>query len=146
MDLPDRVWARHANPKSGWSRVALLPLFALGLYRRDLRLLAAAVGWTVLNPVVFPPPADAESWMTRGVLAERAWLAEGNPTVGLGWPNVLNLASGAGSAYLVWAALRRRPFHTALATVVVAGAKLRWIAEIIELTGTTTDSELPARE
>ena len=146
MDLPDWVWARHANPKSGWSRVALLPLFAYGLYRRDPRVLAAAVVWTVVNPVAFPPPEDAEAWMTRGVLAERAWLAADNRTVGLGWPNVLNLVSGAGSAYLVWAALRRRPGHTVLATFVVAGAKLRWIDEIVELTDTTPDSELPTAD
>lgn len=146
MDLPDWVWARHANPKSGWSRVVLLPLFAYGLYHRDRRVLATALVWTVLNPVAFPPPEDADAWMTRGVLAEQAWLADGNPTVGVGWPNVLNLLSGAGSAYLAWAALRRRPYHTVLATLIVAGAKLCWIDELVELTGITAETSLPTTD
>lgn len=143
MNLPDWVWARHANPKSGWSRVAITPLLAYALYRRKPRLLVAVLAWTVVNPVAFSPPDDAEAWMTRGVLAERAWLAAGNRTVGLGWPNVLNLANGPVSLYFLWATLRRKPVPTVLATVLLAGLKLWWVDEIIEATGTTEESELP---
>lgn len=143
MNLPDWVWARHANPKSGWSRVAITPLLAYALYRRDRRLLLALGAWTLLNPVAFAPPKDADSWMTRGVLAERAWLAEGRGTVGTEWPNVLNLLNAPVTGYFLWATLRRRPIHTALATVLLAGLKLRWIDEIIDETGTTRDAEIP---
>jgi hypothetical protein len=54
--LEDRVWARHANPKSGWSRVPTGPLIVHAVYRRDPRLLGAALLWAVVDPLVFPPP------------------------------------------------------------------------------------------
>ncbi|MFC6727024.1 DUF6653 family protein, partial [Halobium palmae] len=52
--LPEAVWNRHANPWSGWSRVLATPAILYAVYRRDRRLLAVAIGWTVLNPVLFP--------------------------------------------------------------------------------------------
>ncbi|WP_435195784.1 DUF6653 family protein [Natronomonas sp. EA1] len=144
MNLPDWVWARHANPKSGWTRVAITPLLASAIYHRQPRLLLLVLGWTVVNPVAFSPPENADSWMTRGVLAERAWLADGNRTVGTDWPNVLNLANAPVTGYFLWATLRKRPVHTVLATVLLAGLKLWWVDEIIEETGITEESEIPA--
>lgn len=32
--MTDAVWQRHANPISGWSRVPVLPLLALGIWSR----------------------------------------------------------------------------------------------------------------
>ena len=34
MAMKDATWERHANPWSVWTRVPLLPLFALALYMR----------------------------------------------------------------------------------------------------------------
>ncbi|WP_255196071.1 DUF6653 family protein [Halorarius litoreus] len=132
--LPDWVWDRHANPWSGWTRVAVTPVIVYALYQRNWRLLVAAVVWTVVNPVAFPPPNDDSAWMTRGVRAEEAWLAAGNGTVGTSWPNVLNLLNAPATAYLGWATIRRRPVHAIVATVLVMGFKLLWINEIIERT------------
>jgi hypothetical protein len=77
-------WRRHANPRSGWLRVPVGAVIVYAVYRRDARLLAGALVWTVCNPFVFPPPETDEAWMTRAVLAERWWVwEEGNGTVGL---------------------------------------------------------------
>ena len=69
----DALWQRHANPKSGWSRVATLPVLMYGIYTRRPRLVAAALGFVVVNPVLFSPPDDADAWMTRVVLGERMY-------------------------------------------------------------------------
>ncbi|MFC6838210.1 DUF6653 family protein [Halomarina ordinaria] len=132
--LPEAVWERHANPWSGWSRAATTPLLVYALYSRNRRLLAATLGWLVVNPAAFPPPTNTDAWMTRGVLAERAWLRAGNGTVGVDWPNVLNLLNVPVTAWVGWAALRRRPVHTVVATALLMGLKMLWIDEIIQRT------------
>jgi hypothetical protein len=34
MSMDDRVWRRHANPWSGWTRVTALPLLVLAIWSR----------------------------------------------------------------------------------------------------------------
>lgn len=124
-------WERHANPKSGWSRTLLGPLFLLALYRRNWRLLVVAVVFTALNPVLFrPPDPGTESWMKRAVEAERWWLADGNATMSLEWPNVLNVANVPTFGYALLAAYRRRPIRATVALVASMGLKFGWIALI----------------
>lgn len=133
--LRDRLeasfWERHSNPKSGWSRTLIGPLFVLALYRRDPRLFALAVIATVVNPIAFPPPdPDTEDWMTRGVRAERWWLEQGNDTLGLGWPNVLNTLNIPVFAYTLYAAYARRPVRSVAGLALSMGLKFGWVEAI----------------
>ena len=119
---------RHANPKSGWSRTLLGPMLLAALYRRDWRLLVLAVAFTALNPVLFAPPdPDAESWMKRAVEAERWCLNEGNATLGLGRPNVLDAANVPAFCYALLAAYRRKPVRATGALAASIGLKFGWI-------------------
>ncbi|MEO1679801.1 MAG: DUF6653 family protein [Pseudomonadota bacterium] len=80
MGMDDTVWARHANPASGLTRLFAAPIvflaawsfFWIGLWGMVPAALACA--WIWLNPRLFPPPERADSWMARGVLGERAYL------------------------------------------------------------------------
>jgi hypothetical protein len=125
--LADAVWVRHANPKSGWSRVAVLPVLVYGIYARRPRLVAAAVAFSVVNPVLFRPPADADAWMTRVVLGERLYYRhrEGRRPLDL-----LNYANGLLTASAVYSAVRRRPVRTALFTALGMAAKLLFVAVV----------------
>ena len=130
-ELRDRFWRRHANPRSGWSRIPTGAVLAYALYRRNWRLLAAALIWTSLNPVLFSPPDTTEAWMTRAVLAERWWIADGNPTVGLSYPNICNLVASIGFCGAILAAWRQRPAGVAVGTAVSVGLKLWWLRELV---------------
>jgi hypothetical protein len=87
MAMNSTVWARHANPWSGWSRVSILPLLAIAAWSRiwigwwALIPVLAVLAWTWLNPRLFPPPASTDSWMSKGVLGERIWLSHSKDTV-----------------------------------------------------------------
>lgn len=130
--LEELFWARHSNPKSGWSRVPTGPVLVYAVYRRDPRLLAAALVWTVVNPVLFAPPETDDAWMTRGVMAERWWVREeGRGTLGLSSPNVYNTVAAGAFLYAVFAAWRRRPAGTAVATILGSGLKLWWIGVLV---------------
>ncbi|MGY6703339.1 DUF6653 family protein [Roseinatronobacter sp.] len=79
--MNNEVWARHANPLSGWSRVSILPLFAIAVWSRDwigwwaLAPVAIVLLWTWLNPRLFSAPASIDNWMSKGVLGEHIWLS-----------------------------------------------------------------------
>jgi hypothetical protein len=123
--LREAVWERHANPASGWSRVATLPLLVLAIYRRDRRLLAGTVVFVVVNPVLFPPPEGDDAWMTRVVYGERLWLEHGNRRHPI---QLLNVCNAALTIYAVRSALRRRPVRTALATAGAMALKFLFVA------------------
>lgn len=80
MAMDDRVWLRHANPLSGWTRMAILPLFVLAIWSRvwlgwwAVLPVACVLAFVWINPRLFPQPAHFESWMSRGVLGERVFL------------------------------------------------------------------------
>jgi uncharacterized membrane protein len=81
MTMNDKVWARHANPLSGWSRVSILPLFTVAVWSRDwigwwaLAPVTVVLFWTWLNPRLFSAPASIDNWMSKGVLGEHIWLS-----------------------------------------------------------------------
>ncbi|EMA18538.1 DUF6653 family protein [Haloarcula argentinensis] len=129
----DWFWTRHANPKSGWSRVPTGAVIVYAVYQRDWRLLIAAFLWTLVNPVLFAPPENEDAWMTRAVLAERWWLTEeANGTMGLGYPNVCNTGGALASVVALYAAWRRRPATAAVATITMGGLKLCWLRELVQ--------------
>lgn len=132
-DVQDWFWARHSNPKSGWSRVPTGAVIVYAVYQRHWRLLIAALLWAVVNPVLFAPPEIEDAWMTRAVLAERWWLTEQeNGTMGVGYPNVCNTGGALASVGALYAAWRRRPASAAVATVAMSGLKLWWLREIVQ--------------
>ena len=130
-ELERAVWERHANPKSGWSRVVLGLFVPVALYRRDWKLLGVVIVGLGMDPVAFSrPDPDADAWMTRGVRAERWWIERGNGLFDLGWPNVLNVANLPLYAYALYAAYRRRPVRATVAYALSTGCKFAWIEAI----------------
>ncbi|AEH35906.1 DUF6653 family protein [Halopiger xanaduensis] len=124
-------WERHANPKSGWSRVLLGLFVPVALYRRDWRLLAVVAVGLGINPIFFArPDPETENWMTRGVRAERWWLDGGDGTFGLDWPNVLNTANVPLYGYALYAAYKRRPIRAAVTYGLSMACKFAWIEAI----------------
>ena len=80
MAMDDATWMRHANPWSVRSRFTCLPLFALSVWSREwlgvwaLVPVALALAWMWLNPRIFAPPANRDSWASKGTFGERIYL------------------------------------------------------------------------
>ena len=142
----DRVWRRHENPKSGWSRFLVGPLLLVALYRRDRRLLVAAVAWSALNPVVFAADGDDDAWMTRVVRGERAWIEDGHPLFGTDFPAVLNVCNVPVFAYAAYAAWTRRPVRTTLSYLLSVTLKLGFVASVARYYERTRLREGPVGE
>lgn len=133
--LPDDAWARHSNPRSGWTRLLAYPVLIVAIYARDRRLLAGTLGFLAVNPVLFSEPeAETDAWMSRVVRAEQCWTDAGNPLFGLGFPQVLNLLQVPVFAYNVYVAVKRRPVETAVATAGTMALKLWFVNELVKAT------------
>ena len=81
MGMNDETWERHANPLSVYSRFSCLPLIVAAIWSRvwlgwwALAPLALAIGWTFINPRLFPAPLDKGTWAAKAVMGERLFLA-----------------------------------------------------------------------
>ncbi len=101
--MDDAAWARHANPRSVWTRTPIPPALALVAWARVWigwgALLPAALllAWTWPNPRAFAPPANTDNWASHAVLGERLWLARRDhpvPAHHRTLPVVLNAMAG----------------------------------------------------
>lgn len=130
--LEETFWKRHSNPKSGWSRVLVLPALLYAVYRRNWRVAAFALAFTILNPILFAPPENDDAWMTRVVLAERWWTSETDRgLLDLSYPNLLNLLNMPTTVYAFVAAYRKQPRRTALAGLASIALKFWYVGELV---------------
>ncbi len=109
--MDSRVWDRHANPWSVWTRVAAFPPLILAIWSRAwlgwwaLAPVAAMVVFLWLNPRLFPPPRSTRSWAARAVLGERVWInraAVPVPDHHRRMAVILSIVAAAGLPPLIW--------------------------------------------
>jgi hypothetical protein len=108
--LRRKVFERHANPWSAWSRWGTTPLVVVPVWTRRWTHAAPVLAWMIANAVVFPKPDHERAWATRAVLGEEMWIVER--------PLDAAMAVNAGSAACLIAALvaaRRRALAPAIA-------------------------------
>jgi len=109
MGMTDATWQRHANPWSGWTRVATMPMLTLAIWSRvwigwwSLVPIVGLLAWVWINPRLFPPPNSLDNWMSRGVLGERIWLAGASQDIADHHRSVIRATTWiAGVGALVW--------------------------------------------
>lgn len=142
MGMDDDVWKRHANPWSGWTRVASLPLLAMAIWSRtwigpwSLALVITVCLWIWLNPRLFGKPKSLDNWMSQGVLGERIWLdRNNNPIQGhhRKATMVLNSFNGVGVVLLILGLMRLDFGLTLVGLTLSMGAKLWFIDRMVWL-------------
>jgi hypothetical protein len=109
----ENIWARHSNPKSGWSRMAAGFVLVGALYHRKWRVLGFTILFLIVNPVLFREPTeDLDDWMYKVVRAEERWTNDGNRLIGIGYPQILNTVSVPVGLYGLYAAYKRKPISS----------------------------------
>ena len=71
-----KVFERHANPWSAWSRWGTTPLVVVPVWTRKWTHAVPVLAWMIANAVVFPKPEHERAWATRAVLGEEMWIVE----------------------------------------------------------------------
>ncbi|MFC6905670.1 DUF6653 family protein [Halalkalicoccus tibetensis] len=125
--MPEGAWSRHTNPWSGATRMLGGAALLLTLYRHAWKGLATTVAFLVLNPVLFPEPEDTDNWLSEGVLGEEAWIADGNPMFGMGYPEVINVLNVPLYLYTLCSAYRQYPVRTLVGFLVTFALKLLFV-------------------
>lgn len=134
--MDEATWARHANPWSVWTRVAIAPLLVLAIWSRvwlgwwALLPVTLVAVWAWLNPRAFAAPRSTETWASHGVLGERVWLARHSVPIPVRHrrvPHVLTAASGLGVLVLAWGLVDLDVAVTGLGLAVAMGAKLWFV-------------------
>lgn len=150
MGMSDTVWLRHANPASGWSRFAILPLLALAVWSRVWigwwagLPIALVIVWTFVNPRAFAPPRNFGAWMSRGVLGERLWLERAQrslPAHHLRAARVLTAIAALGVVPFVWGLYALDPFATLLGLALTMGGKAWFLDRMVWLHADITGSQ-----
>ncbi|MEM8536848.1 MAG: DUF6653 family protein [Pseudomonadota bacterium] len=157
MRMDDATWRRHANPLSGWTRFLFgaAPLF-FAIYARvwigwwALPLVLAVLAWIWINPRAFPEPADYGSWMSRGVLGERIWLARKHHDIPPHHAWVAHATTGFAAAFAlcaIWGVIVLNPWATTLGVLGSIVAKAWFIDRMvwlhIDLTGIPFGAPMP---
>jgi hypothetical protein len=108
-----KVFARHSNPWSAWSRWASTPLVFVPVWNRRWNQAALVGAWMAVNPIIFPVPRHDRAWSTRAVLGEELWISERPRDTAMAF----NAAASVAGVIALTAARKRRP---ALTTGAVA--------------------------
>ena len=108
------LFARHANPWSAWTRWASTPLVLVPVWTRRWSHAALVGGWLLVNPVVFPKPADDRNWASRAMLGEELWITMRPKDAA--W--IVTAATSAAAVCAILGARRHRVFLAAMATLV----------------------------
>jgi hypothetical protein len=137
FQMDARVWERHANPLSVWTRFATFPFLMLALWSfhwigwyapAPIALLAI---WLWLNPRIFPPPVSTQSWASRAVLGERVFLLRMMHPVPVEHSNVatlLGIGSALGALLMAAGLIAAEPFTFVAGGIAVAFFKL-WLCD-----------------
>jgi hypothetical protein len=140
--MSDGVWRRHANPWSFWTRLIILPLFALALWSRvwigwwALAPLALVVVWTWINPRAFPPPATTDRWVSKAVLGERVWLARDRiaiPSHHAVAANLLSAVAALGVPFYGWGLYALEIWPTLFGMSLMVFGKLWFVDRMVWL-------------
>jgi len=100
MGMDDRVWHRHANRWSVYTRIAtgFIVFWAFWSYVWlgwwALVPIAVLMAWLWVNPRLFAPPKNIDHWTAKGVYGERVWLERKKTLLPAGFAFVANLTSG----------------------------------------------------
>jgi hypothetical protein len=136
MGMDEAAWARHANPLSGYTRIAILPLLAMAMWARvwlgwyTLIPVSACLLWAWVNPRAFKPPRTADAWMTRGVLGERVFLNRALvpiPHHHVTGAYLLTAVASLGVAPLAWGLWELSLSWTLLGLVLTMGGKIWFV-------------------
>ncbi|EMA68806.1 hypothetical protein C461_04227 [Halorubrum aidingense JCM 13560] len=98
--------------------------------------------YVVINPVLFPEPETEDAWISRSVLGEQLWLAEGHGVFETSLPGVLNVLNAVAYFYGLYGAYKRDPRIAALGGGVALTCKLVYLDLLVKY----YDENAPERE
>ena len=121
FSMSDKVWERHANPLSVWTRYSVLPILVFAFWSRvwlgwwSIICVAVALFWVWLNPRLFQKPKSTNNWASKAVMGERVWLNRKEVAVPERhkiFPNILSIVAAVGMAFCIYGVVKLHVWPT----------------------------------
>jgi len=125
----EKIWKRHTNPLSGWSRVIAFFLIPIPIWFQNWFILAILLIFFVINPVLFPEPKSKNNWMSKSILGEELWIKKG--IFQKDFPTILNLLNGMFFFFLVYGAYNNFLEITIFSTILSSVFKLWYLDRMV---------------
>ncbi len=144
MTMSEESWARHANPRSVYTRFTCLPLLSLAIWSRGMLgyyaipLILLALLWIWYNPRAFSPPETTDNWASKGTFGERIFLRKKDldiPEHHVRMAHLLTWLTASGMPILIYGLIALNPWAIILGNFVVILPKvwfvdrMNWIYE-----------------
>lgn len=138
--LNDEAWQRHANPWSVWTRMIVLPLFALSVWSRvwigwySLLLVGLIIVWTFINPRFFRKPRTTKTWASKAVMGERVWLNHDKIPLLRHHSKaivILNSITALGLPFLIWGLYVMHFWMVMMGLVIVLFGKMWFLDRMV---------------
>ena len=123
--LSKRIWRKHANPWSGWTRVLGLYFIPIALWYHNWYLLGGLILFFVVNPMLFPESKSKNSWMSKSILGEEMWLKKG--IFQKDFSTVLNIFNGSFFFIMIYSAYTNLLEITISSTILSSVFKLWYL-------------------
>jgi len=126
-----KIWRRHTNPLSGWSRIIAFFVFPLPIWYHNWFGLGALLLFFAINPILFSIPKNTNSWMSKSILGEELWTKKG--LFQKDFPTVLNLFNGLFFFVMIYAAYFKLLEVTFFSTLLSSVFKLWYLDRMVYL-------------
>ncbi len=133
-------WLRHANPYSVFTRIIVLPLFAISIWSRlwigwySLIGVILLIVWTFVNPRLFPEVKEIRSWWSKCVIGEYLWTNRDKfniPAHHYSMINILTFLQGISGIVLAVGLYKFDLFLTLLGTISVYFSKMWFLDRMV---------------
>ncbi len=121
FSMSDKVWEKHANPLSVWTRYSVLPILVIAFWSRiwlgwwSTVCVVVAIAWVWINPRLFRKPKSTNNWASKAVLGERVWLNRKKVPVPENHrilPNILSIVASIGMVLCIYGVVRLQVWPT----------------------------------
>lgn len=127
MAKTSKMWSRHANPWSGWTRLLATPLLFVSIWYHNWIALALVIVWFIVNPLVFPEPESTDNWMSKSVLGEKLWTGK----VRSKFPHVFNIFNGIFFVIALYASYKNMFWHVFYSVILSLTFKLWFLDRMV---------------
>ena len=125
----EKIWKRHTNPLSGWTRVMAFFLIPILVWFQNWYLLIGLLIFFAINPILFPEPKSKNNWMSKSILGEELWTKKG--VLQKDFPTILNLFNGLFFFVLIYAAYKNFLEITVFSTMLSSVFKLWYLDRMV---------------
>ena len=125
----EKIWKRHTNPLSGWTRVTAFLLIPIPFWFQNWYLLIGLLVFFAINPLLFTEPKSKNNWMSKSILGEELWTKKG--VLQKDFPTVLNLFNGLFFFILIYGAYNNLLEITVLSTLLSSVFKLWYLDRMV---------------